>query len=359
MKQIKRFLTLGLTVALGATTFTGCTAVTEEDYSKTVVATYGDQKIYLDEANFDARYYQYMYERFYSSYYGSDFWSTDAGSGTMEDNLKENVMSEIMQTYVLMEHADEYKVSLSDADKKKVSKAVKEFLDTSDEKLIKAADATEHLVTKVYTNNALANKVWEAVVAKVDTNVTDEEARQVTVKYVLISESNNKYKDGEKTAKEIADKVKAGKDLDTVCKDYDSLTTSTESYSKNGENDTDLGKKAATLSTGDITTYQVKGTGWYVISCTSDNDKDAAKEAKTKIIDERKDELFNKIYTGWSKKKFKVEEDVWAKITFDKHTIYEAETTSANSTESSAKSQTETTSQVQTEASSQAQTETK
>lgn len=339
MKQTKRLLTLGLTVALGATSFTGCTAVTEDDYSKTVVATYGDQKIYLDEANFDARYYQYMYERFYSSYYGSDFWSTDAGSGTMEENLKTNVMSEIMQTYVLMEHADEYKVSLSDEDKKKVSKAVKEFLDTSDEKLIKAANATQDLVNKVYTNNALANKVWEAVVAKVDTNVTDEEARQVTVKYVLISKDNDKYKDGEKTAKEIADKVKAGKDLETVCKDYDSLTTSTESYSKNGENDTDLGKKAAALSTGDVTTYQVEGTGWYVLSCTSDDDKDAAKEAKTKIIDERKDELFNKTYTGWSKKKFKVDEDVWSKITFDKHTIYESEkeTTSAAAESTTAK----------------------
>lgn len=357
MKQTKRLLTLGLTVALGATAFTGCTAVTEEDYSKTVVATYGDQKIYLDEANFDARYYQYMYERFYSSYYGSNFWSTDAGSGTMEDNLKTNVMSEIMQTYVLLEHADEYKVSLSDADKEKVNKAVKEFLDTSDEKLITAANATEDLVTKVYTNNALANKVWEAVVSKVDTNVTDEEARQVTVKYVLISKDNDKYKDGEKIAKEIADKVKAGKDLETVCKDYDSLTASTESYSKNGENDTDLGKKAATLSTGDVTTYQVEGTGWYVISCTSDDDKDAAKEEKTKIIDERKDELFNKTYTGWAKKKFKVEEDVWAKITFDKHTIYKAETesTSEESSEESTsvketESQTESTSQTQTEA---------
>jgi hypothetical protein len=348
MKQVTKFLSLGLAMTLGVSSLSGCTAtLEEEDYSKTVVATYGDQNIYLDEANFNARYYQYLYESFYGSYYGSDFWSTDTGSGTMEENVKENIMAEILQTYVLLEHADEYDVSLSDADKEKVESAVTDFLDSSDENLIEAAKATEELVTKIYTNNALANKVWQAVVDGADTEVSDEDARQVTVKYVLISEDDETYTDGEATATEIADKVKAGTDIDTVCEDYDNLSATEDSYSKNGDNDTDLGKEAATLSTGETVTYQLEGTGWYVIYCTTDDDKEAAETAKEEIIEDRQTELFETTYSGWSKKKFKVDEDVWAEITFAKNMIYEveteAETTSeATTTESSTESTTET-----------------
>ncbi|KIR02350.1 Foldase protein PrsA precursor [Lachnospiraceae bacterium TWA4] len=351
--QYKKILSLGLAMAMGTTIFSGCSAM-EEDSNK-VVASYGDEKIYLDEANFTTRYYQYSYEQIYSQLGSSNFWSTDTGNGTMESSLKQSVMAEILQTRVLLEHADEYKVSLTDADQKKVDEAVKNFLENSDEKLIKAAGATEELVKKVYTDNALANKVYQATIANVDTKVSDEEARQVTVKSILISSDNEKYKDGEKTAKEIVEKVKKTKDMDKVVQDYEELSATSGSYSKNGENETNLGKEAAKLSTGDAITYQEEGTGWYAIYCVSDDDKEAAKNEKEEIVEKRQADSFNKTYADWEKKKFKVEDDVWDKVVLSGHEIYVAPTT-ANESETSNETE-QTTKEQETEVSQESKVE--
>ena len=52
-----------LSLVLGLGSLMGCSkAVKTEDYATTVVATFGDEKIYLDEANFLAKSEQYLME---------------------------------------------------------------------------------------------------------------------------------------------------------------------------------------------------------------------------------------------------------------------------------------------------------
>ena len=88
MKSIvKRSLALVLALVLAACTFTGCGASYDiSKYANEVVATYGDQEIYLDEANFYARLQQYYSEALYSAYYGTNFWSLEVTKGvTLEE----------------------------------------------------------------------------------------------------------------------------------------------------------------------------------------------------------------------------------------------------------------------------------
>jgi foldase protein PrsA len=330
----------------------GCAVQTGDDYSQLVVATYGDQNIYLDEANFKIRGTQYMYEMIYSSY-TTDLWGTDLGDGSgknYEDMVKEDTMAEILQTYVLMSYADEYNVSLTDADKEKVQEAVTSYMDSTDENVLKVGRATEELVTKVYENNALANKVWQAMVADVDTEVSDEEAAQISVSYVNIPEDDETYTDPEATANKILKKVKKGTALSDVVSDYDGLSVSTGQYDKYESTDTEddsddsdedstdavtegLTTEARKLATGESSVFQIDGNGWYVLYCDSDFDEDATEEQKESIIDTRKSDKFNELYESLDKKKFTVDDDVWAKVSLENTPAYVAETTAAETTE--------------------------
>ena len=92
---------------------------------------------------------------------------------TMADNLRENTLTVLRQIYILCSHAEEMGVYLSDAYLQKVEQAVDRNLEQSDARLTEAIHMDRERLVEVFTKNALANRVWEAVVAADDTNVTD------------------------------------------------------------------------------------------------------------------------------------------------------------------------------------------
>ena len=352
MKSIlKRSLALLLAMALAISAFTGCkrTSYDISDYGTTVVATYGDEKIYLAEANFYARLQQYYSEAIYSMYYGEDFWTMDASGKTLEAVTKENVMASVLQTRILMEHAQEYGVSLTDEDKEKVKKAVSEFFSENDENLKEAVNLTDDQLYDILEKNALAMKVWAAVVADVDTNVTDEEARQVTVKYILVEDKEGEENYAQDTADALVERMNNGESIDDIAKEDDNLTVSSASYTRNDPTATGLAALAAPMTTGENKTGAVDGTGVYAITCVTDFDEEKTEAKKESVIETRKDNKFEEVYKEWTAnmKEFKVVDEVWDQIVFAGKPIYEAETQSSaeestkGASESSAESETE------------------
>lgn len=78
-----------------------------------------------------ARYQQAQFETTYSSYLGDNFWGKEVTDGkTYEENYKDSIMDSLEEMYVLDEHKDDYKVSLSD-DEEKASRMLRRNLLTA------------------------------------------------------------------------------------------------------------------------------------------------------------------------------------------------------------------------------------
>ena len=358
MKAIlKRSVVFALALALAVGAFAGCKRTPSKitDYASTVVATYGDENIYLDEANFYARLQQYYSEAIYSSYYGEDFWSMDVSGKTLEASTKENVMAAILQTRVLIEHAGEYNVSLTEEDKEKVKKTAAEFFSENEKSLKEAVNLTEERLYEILEKNALAMKVWAAVVADVDTNVPEEEARQVTVKYILIKDKEDDVDYAKNTADSLVERMNSGESIDDIAAADDSFTVNTASYTRNDPNATGLAAVAAPMATDENKTGYIEGTGAYAIHCVTDFDKDKTEQKKESVIEARKDDLFEKAYAGWkdSIKEFKVVDEVWDQIVFEGKPIFSTEAATEPSKESAPESSSETGSEPGTESSSE------
>ncbi len=329
----KRMTAAVLVLVLVAALFGGCgKSVATEKYATTAVATFGEEKIYLDEANFMARYSQYNYEVYYLSLFGEDFWGYDLmGDGsTMEDVVKEDSMAQLYQTKYLCSMAEGLKVSLSEEDEAKIAESVKEFFEDMPEEMIEASLATEELVTKVFTENALANLVWEALVADVKTDdLKLEDYARKDIEFLLVSlDSSDKEntltdEDIKKVAEEIQEKVEDGKKVADIKKDYEKAegykVTSTTTTIAEKTYDNDLGKTAWKMKTDDIEMVQVKETGYYVVKMVDDNNEEAAQNAMDQAIDTRKANLFQEKYTDLLEDapEFKVDESVWAVVKFE------------------------------------------
>lgn len=348
-----------------------------EDYKETQVASYGETKIYLDEVNLMLRLEQYEYEPMYKAYMGEDVWTQEMVEGyTMEDSIKEAVMSQVMQTYVLNEHAAEYNVSLSEEDQAKVDEATAQIMENMTGKLLEATGATEELVRSVVEKNALANRVYEAVIAQANTEVSDEEAAQVTAEFILVAEPEEEETetsgegstetteaetaaeettaaetetaavDPEVTANEILERAQSGESMADIATDL-GLTRAENSYGKNDDTLTGVGAEIIKMATDEYKVVTIDGVGSYAVHCITDFDEEKTAEEKQSIIEERRDETFSEVYSGWEKQEFEVVEGVWNAVSMadvpvtetteaQTESSTEAAETTAETTESSA-----------------------
>ncbi len=326
---------------------TGC-GIKTADYPTTVVATYGEEEIYMDEAYFYAKLTQYQYEM----YYGSSLWAYDfTGSGkTFEDSVKEDVMSQILQTYILNEEADKRGIVLSEEQKALVEENVKEFME--DEKVVTATGATQTLVEKIYTMNAIANLVYEDLVSDTDTEVGEDEFLCKDISYVMIRSTSTEEAeniDKEAIADEILKQVEEGVSFEDIVDEHDSddyTVTKSENVTIQEEGTYLFQDAAWDMEKGEvIKTHAEKEDYWYVIKCNDDNDEEAREEAIAGEIESRKAENFKEKYADILEdaKEFSVEEKRWAQIRFVDDPAYIPESTEEDTSESSDASSSEST----------------
>ncbi|MDY4969548.1 MAG: hypothetical protein SO101_04735 [Lachnospiraceae bacterium] len=360
----KRFLAGSLAAVLTLGMATGCTTVRKsdlsDDYSTVVAATYGDENIYLDEVNYYLRNSQLMYE-YYGAIYGTNIWENEGA----EDALREEVMTSIYQTRVLCDHAEDYKVELTDADKTLIADRVSELLDSEgNQEFMEIAGSDEKMLTDLMTKNALANKVYKAIIDETEIKTTEEDNRQNSISYLFFEEAEeadetaetetaaDETAETETTADETAEaeteaeetgykeadakaalkKVEQGTSLEDAGKDV-GIDVSTTNFGVNEEQTTEFGKKAVTLKEGESAMVYEEGTGWYVMVCDSENDEDATASAYESAVEEEQSAHFSEVYQELDKAKFKVNEDVVKSLNIADTPVLNLESETEDSTE--------------------------
>ncbi len=350
MKKLLRKLAPVAAAALLLGTAAGCgrTRVTLETYPDTVVATLGDTKIYLDEANYMARSNQYMMEYSYTMY-GMDpagMWQADLGTGTTyEAYSKQSVMAGIYQTYVLKAKAEELGLALSEDELKKVDESVSQIMESMDESVKEATNITEERLKEFVTDNALAMKAYEEAIKDVDTEVSDEEAAQHIIRYVLVKDGEDAGA-AETQAEEIKARVEGGENseeaMKAIAEENENFSYMTNTYG-DGDIDNEVGNLGLSLKTGETGSVHQEGYGWYVVYCVTDFDRDATDREKPDIVRKRQSERFQTVYAGWVEEapSFKVDEKVWSQITFDTNLYKLPETAAPSETSGESETQTE------------------
>ena len=357
----RRFLAGSLAAVMTLGMMTGCNTVRRsdlsDDYSQVVAATYGDEEIYLDEVNYYLRNRQLMYE-----YYGAMYGTNLLESEDSQDSLREEVMAVIYQTRVLCAHASDYKVELTDEDKKLVQEAVDEVLSSeTNGAFLEIAGSDEEMLTELLTQNALANKVYNAIVSQKEITTTEESVRKNSVSYLLFTEepeekteeetqSADSASEGEseteeetryyteEEANDALKKLQSGSSIEDVGETYD-LEVSENNFSVNEEQTSEYGKAAVALKDGESAVAYVDGVGWYVMYCNTSNDEDATAEAYDSAVNTEKSDYFSEVYQEMDKEKFKVNEDVIKTLDIADTPVYgietEEETSEAASEETS------------------------
>lgn len=295
MNRIMKYAAAALVAATAVSTLGGCEQLEKKAPEDTVAVSFGDTNIMLDEVTYMIRSMEYTYE----SYFGSNICGNDMGDGsgmTVGDYIKQMSLSQLRQTLVLNEYAKKNGIELSDDQKAKVDEAI-EKLQTESEDYLEAVGATDELIEKTYTENAIANLVYMDLVADVDTTVGDDEFLRKKIAYVKLTPSEltettaadeattevSSDEDSSEEASSIenteAESESASKDVTTSTEEASSEKASTEAVSTEEASSENVSKLSSEASTEDSTEAET-------LSEEEQERQDAMNDAADKILKE-------------------------------------------------------------------------
>ncbi len=304
-------IALGLSCLVLCACFSGCGKEAEEEKTDVVLTTaFEDNELFRIESKNcyieEASVYIGSAGSRYQDVFGEEIWKQNFGGKTLEHELKDTTLARLAQIKSMDLLAEEWDVSLDEKEKEKAEKAAAKYYDA----LTKSGGSegiTEELLVNMYSEYALADKIYREVTRNVNPEISDDEARSITVKQILFKTSDqdkdgNRRKfsehdceDAYKRAKKCLEQVRDGGDFDSLTEKYNEDSRNTYTFGK-GVMPEPFEKEAFNLDTGEVSNIVETEYGYHIIKCISSFDEKETDDNKVRIVTERKNEAFNRVY---------------------------------------------------------------
>ena len=352
--NLKRMLAALLACLVMSAAFTGCGS--SANSSEAIVMN--GWTISMDEMKFYAYTIQDKIEEIYSwmiAYYGEtydSFWKGDSGDGhsMWEENLTFAVQ-QIVQTKLLNAYAQEHNITLDEAESIRVRNNIDAYR-KDHANSAKYAGATDEMISRYYTENALAYKAVLDLQKDVSTDFDYETFRRKRISGVSITprsvvpettpdpeaettteaitkipevsteaqtETQTYAEDEQKTARETAlkdieQRLKNGESVDDIVAAYKDdatvIVTALTTFAASSADEVEEGKEKSSyrnyvwgLSKGEVATCEIANSNstaaqiiGYALRCEDDDDAEYRKSAEDTELENRKTQMFQEKY---------------------------------------------------------------
>ncbi|MBQ9512600.1 MAG: hypothetical protein IJR58_05360 [Lachnospiraceae bacterium] len=123
----------------------------------------------------------------YSDRYGDGIWSTDKDDLTLSSGIKEAALSRISQVKTMNLLARDKGIALTDEERALASEAAGAYYETLDTNAIRAMNRiTREALIKMYEEYALADKLYRFIIRDINPEISDDEARTITVQQIFV-----------------------------------------------------------------------------------------------------------------------------------------------------------------------------
>ncbi len=310
MKHIKKIVSFVLCVLL-----LGLAACSNKDGSTTrVVFTTGPGKneIFRVGDNICSQEQLMIYltttQNQYEDVYGKEIWQVESEGITLEQNVKETVLERIAQVKTMYLLAKQKNIELTEDEVQRISRAAEEYYLSLNATEIDLMQVSQKSVEELYTEYALANKVYFYIIKDINPEISDDEARTITVQHIMIrtysKDANGQkvfFNEGKK--QEIKEKMLKIRDM-SVNGNYDFAELAAKYSEDNqltysfGKGDLDLQFETAAflLETDEISPVIESESGYHIIKCLNTFDREETDANKLQIVEKRRNEAFGLEY---------------------------------------------------------------
>lgn len=263
----------------------------------------------------------------YESVYSPEVWNISVEGVTLEENVKETVLAKIAQIKAMYLLAQDRDVTLDDTEKEKVRQAAAEYFASLNETESALMGVEEETIEGLYEEYALADKVYRYIIQDVNPEISDDEARTITVQHILLRTSTvdgsgntvpytaERKQETYRNAGEIRRQaMEEDQDFVELATRYSEDTTISYSFGK-GEMEPAFEEAAFALETGEVSQVVETESGYEIIKCLSTFDREQTDLNKLQIVEERRREVFGQEYDAFVKTLARqLNEKVWEEM---------------------------------------------
>lgn len=246
----------------------------------------------------------------YENTFGEEIWGASYNGETLEGNIKETVLARMARIKALNLLAAEYGIVLDQTEQEQARQAAQIYYSSLNDAEKKAMSVDEALLCRMYGEYALSEKVYQHLIADINPEISDDEARTITVQHILIKtyslNENGERIEYTKQAKsearqralEALQRAKNGDEFTSLIAEYSEDGNSSYSFIK-GSLDPAFEQAAFNLGTDEISGIVESSHGYHIIKCISTFDRDETDRNKVEIVEQRRREVFNEEYSGF------------------------------------------------------------
>ncbi len=278
-----------LAAAMLAGSFSGCGLMENTEIVFTTGLS-GDQLFKIGKSVCtlpEAMIYVMDYQRQYEGVYGVEMWEHDFGGVTFEEYVKDTIIDQLASMKAITLLAGGYGVSLDENEEEQVLQAAEAYYGALTQEQIRYMDLELQDVEDLYRDHALSGKVYEEITKDVNTEVSDDEARIITVQQI--------YLDSLETAQSVKEQLDSGRDFAAVASAYSKDSQVTWTFGR-GEHDGVYDEAAFALENDQVSDIIETGDGYYILKCINNFDQEATEANKVTMVEKRRDELFESVY---------------------------------------------------------------
>ncbi len=338
MKQKQTIVALCFGLAFFGLTVFGLTACGGEGARVVFTTDFGDDEVFrianINCTQAEIMVYLTTMQNRYESVYGPEVWNVAKDDVTLEENVKETALARIAQIKTMCLLAEREGVELDGEELRLVDQAAAEYFRSLNETEIRLMGVEEETIRQLYAEYALANRVYEYIIQDINPEISDDEARTITVQHILLrtwttdgSGARVAYGPDVKEsvyekACEIRDMAVDGEhDFLDLASRYSEDTTITYSFGK-GEIEATFEETAFSLETGEVSQVIETESGYHIIKCINTFDREQTELSKLEIVEERRREVFGEKYDAFVDTLVRqLNTELWNKITL----IHDAE----------------------------------
>lgn len=309
-------------MAIGMCVLSGCgrtKVVLTTGFAKDEVFVIGDSHCYMPEMMVYLSNVHYQY----NTVYGNGIWDASVEGVTLEDNVKDTVLAQIAQIKTMYLLAVSKGLTLTEEQEEKALLAAKTYYESLTQEQIEALGITETQLVQMYREYALADCVYDEIIKDINPEISDDEARTVTVQHIyietcvidgagnIVGYTADKRAELYNMAMDIRDQAIAGVDFEELAEKYSDDEIVTISFGR-GVMDENIDIAVFNLGTDEISTIVETEMGYHIFKCINTMDRDQTDANKIAIVEKRRKETFENEYNTFVSSLVKnLNEELW------------------------------------------------
>ena len=278
----------------------GAVSVSNDDLDNdSVVISVGKTTVKYNEY----QTYFYFMRNPYEGVLGDEIWKynkADSDGKSLGQEAVEAVLRLIIQVKVICKEAAMQEVSLGTDEKEQASHNAKSVYDSLDDRVKEENGIDLGILTRIFEENKLAQKMYNIEIGKVSADLTAEQVKAARVQLIYLKADDAKRAEVREKAEQIRKSLsKTGTSFYTVAK---SNTEATEIEVLVGGSDTrtNLAKAVVGMKAGTVSGVIDEKDGVYIAYCVEADSKGLENQYRNQVILEKQTQAFQQAYSTWA-----------------------------------------------------------